>query len=66
MAAQTLHITIDVRVEGDEISGQVHEGIHRPSPFWGWLGLIGALDRLLGTPSSSADERALPSEGGNR
>jgi hypothetical protein len=63
VAAQTVHITIDVQIEGDEISGQVHDCSHTPSPFWGWLGLIGALDRLLGAPSSTADEQALPSDG---
>ena len=45
--AQTRHIAIDVRVDGDDIRGQAGDGIGRPAPFRGWLGLIGALDRLL-------------------
>jgi hypothetical protein len=56
VSAQTRHIAIDVRVDGDQISGQAGDGTEQPRSFWGWLGLIGALDRLLGSPSSSTEE----------
>ena len=49
------HITIDVCGDGDEISGQVHDGTGPPKPFLGWLGLIGVLDGLLHIPSSTAE-----------
>jgi hypothetical protein len=55
LAAQTLHIELDVRIDGDEISGHAREGEGRPKPFSGWLGLIGALDGLLSTPRSAAE-----------
>ena len=48
--ACTRHIAIDVRVDGDEISGQAGDGAGRLWPFRGWLGLIGTLDRLLANP----------------
>jgi len=44
--ARTTHIAIDVRVDGDEISGQAGD-----RTFHGWIGLIGALDRLLAGPT---------------
>lgn len=56
MAAQTVHIELDVRIDGDEISGHACEGEGKPKPFSGWLGLIGALDGLLSTPRSAAEE----------
>jgi hypothetical protein len=46
-AETTKHIAIDVRVDGDEISGQAGDGVGQARPFSGWLGLIWALDRLL-------------------
>jgi hypothetical protein len=47
MSAQTRHIAIDVRVDGDQISGHAGDGTGQPTPFSGWLGLIGALDGLI-------------------
>jgi hypothetical protein len=47
MLMQPKHIAIDVRVDGDEISGQAGDGTGQPTPFLGWLGLLAALDRLL-------------------
>jgi hypothetical protein len=46
-AARTRHIAIDVRVDGDEITG--HAG---DRPFRGWIGLIGVLERLLEHPTT--------------
>jgi MFS family permease len=51
-AARTRHIAIDVRVDGEAISGQAGDGVDRPRPFRGWVGLIGALDRLLANPTT--------------
>ena len=48
MLTQPKHIAIDVQVHGEEISGVASDGIGRPTPFLGWLGLaIGALNLLL-------------------
>jgi hypothetical protein len=46
-AARTRHIAIDVRVDGDEITGRAGG-----RPFRGWVGLIGALDHLLENPTT--------------
>ena len=48
MSVQTRHITIDVRLDGDEISGLAGDGTDQPTAFQGWLGLLQALDALLG------------------
>ncbi len=58
MSAQTKHITIDVVVNGDEITGQAGDGEDHPQLFIGWLGLIWVLDELLGIPSASTAEQA--------
>ena len=41
------HIAIDVRVDGGEISGVAGD-----RPFRGWVGLIGALAKLLENPAT--------------
>ena len=48
MSAETRHIAIDVRLDGDEISGRAGDGTGQPKAFQGWLGLLMALDGLLG------------------
>lgn len=60
MSAQTKHITIDVLVDGDHISGLVGDGDAPAELFIGWLGLLGALDGLLGIPSATGEELAAP------
>lgn len=50
MTTETLRIVIDVRVDGDEISGNARDEVGEPKPFLGWLGLIGALDTRLDVP----------------
>lgn len=48
----SLHLTIDVSVDGDEISGHASDGPGPPTQFSGWLGLMGVLDVMLAaTPS---------------
>jgi hypothetical protein len=51
---QVLHIAIDVNRADEEIRGHVHDGVHAPKPFAGWLGLIGALDGILGPPGQDS------------
>ena len=48
VTSHTVHIDIDVRIDGDQIAGHAGDGVSQPRPFLGWLGLIGALDRLMG------------------
>ena len=48
MSVQTRHIAIDVLLDGDGISGHAGDGIDQPKAFQGWLGLLLALDALLG------------------
>jgi hypothetical protein len=56
VAARTAHLTVDVRIDGEEFSGHAGDGAGRPRPFRGWLGLIGALDGLLAAPSPAGGE----------
>jgi hypothetical protein len=48
MSVQTRHIAIDLRLDGNEISGRIGDGTDKPKAFQGWLGLLAALDGLLG------------------
>ena len=47
---QVLHIAVDVDCSGEEIRGEVCDGVRAPRPFSGWLGLLGALDVMIGSP----------------
>ena len=47
MSVQTRHITIDALLDGDEMSGLADDGTDQKA-FQGWLGLLMALDGLLG------------------
>lgn len=58
MTSYTVHIDLDVRMDGDQIAGHAGDGVGQPTPFLGWLGLIGALDRLLGRPGSAGEPAA--------
>jgi len=60
VSAQTSHIALDVRIDGEQISGEAGDGVDQPTPFRGWLGLIGALDRLLGNPGPTTEGPAAP------
>ena len=48
MSVEIRHIAIDVLLDGDEISGRAGDGTDQPRAFQGWLGLLAALDALLG------------------
>jgi hypothetical protein len=54
MSPENKRITIDVLIDGDEISGQACDGEGQPTLFIGWLGLIWVLDGLLGLGSPAA------------
>jgi hypothetical protein len=70
MDSRTVTITLQVEVDGDDVRGAAtHVGGHGdrgpgaaddPRIFTGWLGLIGAIDALLGFPADAgAAARAL-------
>ena len=70
MTSHAVHSDIDVRIDGDQITGYAGVGPSQPSqpePFPGWLGFVGALDRPMGSstegpvPGSAA---AMDSVGG--
>jgi hypothetical protein len=69
MESRTVTISLDVRVQGDDVRGWAAAGDGHPRAFTGWLGLIGAIDALLGfPPDAGGAARALasstpPSEG---
>ena len=49
MTTHAVHIDIDVRIDGDQITGHARVGLSQPEPFLGWLGFVGALDRPMGS-----------------
>ena len=74
MSPESVHIVVDVHVDGDQIVGCAGDGVTEPRPFSGWLGLIGALDGLVrvvaegerrtGGGRPSAGDGSLPSPSG--
>jgi hypothetical protein len=58
MSIRTRHIAIDVRLDGDEITGRAGDGTGQPNAFQGWLGLLSALDGLL--DNTHEEHAALP------
>jgi hypothetical protein len=56
VAAQNIHLALDVVVTDDQPSGQICDGVGQPKPFSGWLGLIAALDALLATATATDDK----------
>ena len=52
MTTQSFHLALDVVVNDDQLRGQVGDGVRQPRSFSGWLGLIVALDGLLGTATA--------------
>jgi hypothetical protein len=59
MEQRTVSIRLEVQVEGDEVRGHASSGDAAARPFAGWLGLIGAIDALLGEslPTEEAPAR---------
>ena len=47
VTSESVHLAIAVDFDGDEISGHASDGLAAPTPFSGWLGLMGVLDVLL-------------------
>jgi hypothetical protein len=48
MSIRTLNIQIVLSVDGDEISGVAASGAGTGTRFHGWLGLMSAVDALVG------------------
>ena len=51
MSIRSLNIQIAIEVDGDEISGVAQSGPGTETHFHGWLGLMSAVDRLVGVES---------------
>ncbi|HEY2651835.1 MAG TPA: hypothetical protein VGI50_07940 [Solirubrobacteraceae bacterium] len=47
MPTSPLRLTVDLEVDGKQISGRAGDGLGQPERFTGWMGLISAVDRLL-------------------
>jgi hypothetical protein len=47
---QERHNAAEVDRAGEEIRGRVCDRVRAPRSFSGWLGLIGALDAMMGSP----------------
>jgi hypothetical protein len=52
---QVLHIVVDVSFADEAMRGHVSDGVQEPKPFSGWLGLIGALDTMMGSARQDSD-----------
>jgi hypothetical protein len=57
VTARTVHLTVDVRIDDDEISGQADDGRDQPRRFHGWLGLIATLNDLLSVPPAGRERQ---------
>ena len=60
VTARSIHLALDVTVDGRQLSGQVCDGVGQPKPFSGWLGLIAALDGLLDTTDRDRRQNHAP------
>jgi hypothetical protein len=49
MNARTVSISLEVALDGGHIAGSASDGA-APRTFAGWLGLMAALDELIGAP----------------
>lgn len=52
-AARSLHIDLDLRVDGEEVEGTASAAGDAGRPFTGWVGLIAALDALVAAAGAS-------------
>ena len=60
MTPRIVRLTVDVRIDDDEISGHASDGGDQPKSFHGWLSLITALDDLLGVPPTDTGHERGP------
>jgi hypothetical protein len=58
MEQRTVSIRLEVQVDGDDVRGHASSGDQAARPFAGWLGLIGAIDALLGDPLPNQETSA--------
>ena len=56
VTAHSIHLALDVVIADDQLHGQVCDGVGKPKPFSGWLGLFAALDALLDTGTVTDEE----------
>ena len=47
MESTRVHISLELDLEGDTLSGQASDGAGSERDFLGWLGLVAAIDALL-------------------
>jgi hypothetical protein len=53
----TLTVTLELRIDGDSLSGRATSDTGETVEFDGWLGLLGALDALVLTTSDATSWR---------
>ena len=63
MAESRVTVVVDAFVGGDELHGSTLSEEGEAEPFLGWLGLITALDRLLGRSGPSSHGSGLAPSG---
>jgi hypothetical protein len=52
---RTITISLELRVDGDTVSGLATDQAGATAEFAGWLGLVSALDTLVSEPSLPAE-----------
>jgi hypothetical protein len=63
---KAVNITLELRVEGDELVGSARNGTGEDREFLGWLGLLCAIDALLEDPPAPHAPRPAPAEAETR
>lgn len=56
MGRRTVHLSLDLEVDGGSLSGYVVSGAGERRAIWGRLGLLGAIERLIGEDPNSPEE----------
>ena len=61
MEARDINVTLELRSTGDSLTGCARDEHGAERRFSGWLGLVAAIDELVGDtgPSDSGDSRVL-------
>jgi hypothetical protein len=56
MDGTTITVTLELRVEGDSLTGRASDGAGSVRSFAGWLGLVAAIDALVPPHDSTSSE----------
>ena len=60
VGTRTLTITLDLEVDGPDVQGSASSPEGAPHAFTGWVGMVAALDALLGADGDVERAAAVP------